>query len=204
MSTFEESLVLKTEASGESFLKLHLLSAESGIFLCMKRRPKKAQSSTFPDLFDHASVLLEDSKQGTMRFVKEYQLHKRREQIGQNYHSLRCASELAQLLVLNASHMPESDLLFNLANRAFNAFADRKAPEVVLLKSIYLLLKDEGYPVRESWWPTLRPDLRNTAQQLLKQPAPEKLDASAKADCAAIERNLWHWMRSKTDLILQT
>lgn len=37
----EEALILKTEPSGESFLKLHVLTAESGIFLCLKRLSKK-------------------------------------------------------------------------------------------------------------------------------------------------------------------
>ena len=64
--------------------------------------------------------------------------------------------------------MPESKWLFTLTERAFDAFAAGKAPDVVLLKSVYLLLKDEGYPVRESWWPTLRADLRETAKRQLQ------------------------------------
>ena len=167
MPEHEEALVLKTEPSGESFIKLYVLSVESGIFLCMKRVSKKANSSTIPDLFDTAAILLETSQQGTMRFVKEYQLRQRRDVIGQNYRSLRSASRLSQLLVKNASHMPESEWLFRLTERAFDAFAAGKAPDVVLLKSLFLLLKDEGYPVRESWWPTLRADLRETAKCLL-------------------------------------
>ena len=70
MLEHEEALVLKTEPSGESFIKLYVLSVESGIFLCMKRISKKANSSTIPDLFDTAVILLEASQQGTMRFVK--------------------------------------------------------------------------------------------------------------------------------------
>ncbi len=170
MPEHEEALVLKTEPSGESFIKLYVLTVESGIFLCMKRVSKKANSSTIPDLFDTAVILLETSQQGTMRFVKEYQLRQRRDVIGQNYRSLRSASRLSQLLVANASHMPESKWLFTLTERAFDAFAAGKAPDVVLLKSVYLLLKDEGYPVRESWWPTLRADLRETAKRLISKP----------------------------------
>lgn len=198
----EDVLVLKTEPSGESFLKLHVLSAESGIFLCLKRSSKKAGTSTAPDLFDQATILLETSQQGTMRFVKEYQLNQRREQIGQSYHSLRNASRLSQLLVANASHMPESERLFELTTRTFDAFAQGKAPEVVLLKSLYLLLKDEGYPVRESWWPTLHADLRESARHLLREPAPHRLDTSAKKSCERIEQHLSLWIRHHTDLII--
>jgi recombinational DNA repair protein (RecF pathway) len=200
MSEHEEALVLKTEPSGESFLKLYVLTEESGIFLCLKRASKKAGNTTAPDLFDQAAILLESSQQGTMRFVKEYQLIHRREQIGLNYRSLSSASRLSQLLVHNASHMPESRILFEL--RAFDAFAGGKAPEVVLLKSIYLLLKDEGYPVREAWWPTLRADLRNQAKHLLQAPSPAKLEKTERETCERIEQHLTLWMRHHTDLIV--
>lgn len=202
MPEHEEALVLKTEPSGESFIKLYVLTVESGIFLCMKRVSKKANSSTIPDLFDTAVILLETSQQGTMRFVKEYQLRQRREVIGQNYRSLRSASRLSQLLVANASHMPESKWLFTLTERAFDAFAVGKAPDVVLLKSFYLLLKDEGYPVRESWWPTLRADLRETAKRLLSKPSPAHIDKAEQKTCESIEQDLTQWMRHQTDLII--
>jgi recombinational DNA repair protein (RecF pathway) len=202
MAEHEEALVLKTEPSGESFLKLHLLTVQSGIFLCLKRSSKKLGSSTVPDLFDQAAILLENSQQGTMRFVKEYQLLHRRDQIGLNYHSLHSASRLSQILVQNAPHLPESERLFERTIRAFDAFAAGKAPEVVLLKSLYLLLKDEGYPVRESWWPTLRPDLRRQAKQLLQAPAPAQLERAEKSACEQIEQHLTLWMRHNTELIL--
>ena len=202
MTKQEEALVLKTEPSGESFLKLHVLTAESGIFLCMKRISKKTNTSTTPDLFDTAVILLETSQQGTMRFVKEYQLMQRRDVIGQNYRSLRNASRLSQLLVTNASHMPESEWLFTLTKRAFDAFTAGKAPDVVLLKSLYLLLKDEGYPVRESWWPTLRTDLRKAAKRLLSKPSPAHIDKPEQKTCESIEQHLTEWMRSQTDLII--
>lgn len=198
----EEALVLKTEPSGESFLKLHVLTEESGIFLCLKRVSKKSGGSARPDLFDQAAILLETSQQGTMRFVKEYQLLRRRETIGGSYLSLRNASRLSQLLVANAAHMPESAQLYELASRAFDAFAEGKAPEVVLFKSLYLLLKAEGYPVRESWWPTLRTDLREQAKHLLRQPAPVQNNREARKTCESIEQHLTKWMRQQTDLIV--
>jgi recombinational DNA repair protein (RecF pathway) len=202
MPEHEEALVLQTEPSGESFLKLHVLTAESGIFLCLKRTSKKPGTSAKPDLFDQAVNYLESSQQGTMRFVKEYQLIRRREAIGQNYRSLRNACRLSQLLVTNAAHMPESERLLELTAQAFDAFAEGKAPEVVLFKSLYLLLKDEGYPVRESWWPMLRADLRGRAKDLLQQPAPLQIDDDTREACERIEQHLTHWMRHQTDLII--
>lgn len=197
-----EALVLQTETSGESFLKLHLLTVEHGVFLCLKRMPKKSGRTATPDLFDQALVELEQSKQGTLQFVKDYQLIKRREAIGQRYQSLQDAASLSRLLVQNGAHMPESEALFELATQALDAFAAGKASEVILLKALFHLLKDEGYPVRESWWPRLPANLRSAAKALLSEPAPEKLESCEKSTCRKIHQNLHDWMRQHTDLLI--
>lgn len=204
MSEGHEALVLLTEASGESFLKLHLLTVEHGVFLCLKRIPKKAGQSATPDLFDQSIVELERSKQGALQFVKDYQLIKRRETIGLRYQSLQDASSLSRLLVQNAAHMPESEALFDLATQALDAFAAGKASEVVLFKALFRLLKDEGYPVRESWWPNMPAGLKAVAKTLLNEPAPERLADSEKDACRKIHQNLHDWMRQHTDLLLPT
>lgn len=198
----EESLVLKTAPSGESFLKLYLLTIQNGVFLCLKRIPKKALHSSIPDIFDQALITLETSQQGTMRFVKEYQITQRREQIGHNYRSLSSASFFSQLLVSNAAHLPESKTLFNLTARSFDAFAAGKVPEIVLLKSLYLVLTNEGFPVRESWWPTVPSNLTSLAKRQLQASAPMQIEAGEKKHCQCICDHLIDWMRLHTDLIV--
>ena len=198
----EESLVLKTASSGESFLKLYLLTIQNGVFLCLKRIPKKALHSSIPDIFDQALITLETSQQGTMRFVKEYQITQRREQIGHNYRSLSSASFFSQLLVSNAAHLPESKTLFNLTARSFDAFAAGKVPEIVLLKSLYLVLTNEGFPVRESWWPTVPSNLTSLAKRQLQASAPIQIEAGEKKHCQSICDHLIDWMRLHTDLIV--
>lgn len=198
----EESLVLKTAPSGESFLKLYLLTIPNGVFLCLKRIPKKALHSSIPDIFDQALITLETSQQGTMRFVKEYQITQRREQIGHNYRSLSSASFFSQLLVSNAAHLPESKTLFNLTARSFDAFAAGKVPEIVLLKSLYLVLTNEGFPVRESWWPTVPSNLTSLAKRQLQASAPMQIEAGEKKHCQCICDHLIDWMRLHTDLIV--
>lgn len=198
----EESLVLKTAPSGESFLKLYLLTIQNGVFLCLKRIPKKALHSSIPDIFDQALITLETSQQGTMRFVKEYQITQRREQIGHNYRSLSSASFFSQLLVSNAAHLPESKTLFNLTARSFDAFAAGKVPEIVLLKSLYLVLTNEGFPVRESWWPTVPSNLTSLAKRQLQASTPMQIDAGEKKHCQGICDHLIDWMRLHTDLIV--
>ena len=198
----EEALVLKMEPTGESFLKLHILTTGSGVFLCLKRIPKKALHSSMPDIFDQALISLETSQQGTIRFVKEYQLTQRREQIGQNYRSLSNASFFSQLLVSNAEHLPESKTLFNLTARSFDAYAAGKVPEIVLLKSLYLILTNEGFPVRESWWPTVPSNLTSLAKRQLQASAPMQIEVDEKKHCQGICDHLIDWMRLHTDLIV--
>ena len=198
----ERALVLRIAPSGESFHKLDILTPDNGALLCLKRISKKNHLTAAPDLFDSADINLETSKQGTARFVREYQLVQRRSRIGQSYHKLRYASDFCALLAHNGRHMADPAALFQLAERTLDAFAKRDAPAIVFLKALYLLLKDEGYPVRESWWPQLHASLRVPAKQLLNNPTPDHAEAPLLEVCEQASRNLCHWLRRETDLIL--
>lgn len=198
-------LVLRLEPSGESFLKLHLLGQDEGLLLCLKRVAKKGGSSKpLPDLFDTAEVELEAAKQGSLRFVRDYNPSIRRAAIGGHYRRLQQASRFCQLLVLNATHLPDLPTLFQLVTRSLDAFAGTAQPDVVFLKSLFLLLKEEGYPVQESWWPALPTGLRAAAKVLINQPSPESLDEAATQACRAVTESLQRWIRDETDLILPT
>jgi len=203
MSQSQRVLLLRKEASGESFLKLHLLGPELGCQLCLKRVSSKSRSTkSAPDLFDTAEVQLESSKHGTAYFVGEYEILRRRSEIGLNYRALRLASEFSNLLILNGGHMADLPALYGLAERSMDAFTDRLEPAVVYLKSLFLLLKDEGYPVRESWWPSVPPQLRELTRQLLAENSPQSLSQESRASCEAATRHLLQSLRRETDLTL--
>ncbi len=196
-------LILRIAPSGESFLKLDILSPEHGAFLCLKRISKKnPQQQAAPDLFDTADLQLETSKQGTARFVREFQLVQRREAIGRSYLRLRHASEFATLLAKNAPHMAEPEALFLLAERTFDAFTSDKAPAIIHLKAIYLLLKNEGYPIREAWWPQLPAPLKEPTKTWINAPAPEALSTEQSQQADQILLNLERWLERETDLTL--
>ena len=198
----ERALVLRVAASGESFHKIDILTPESGVTLCLKRISKKSSHSAAPDLFDTAEIHLETSKQGTARFVKDYQLVHRRNCIGQSYRKLQHASDFCALIAQNGPHMADPAALYHITERTLDAFAERDVPSIVLLKAIYILLKDEGYPVRESWWPQLTANLREPAKQFINQPTPECASPDQLKACTQISRNLCHWLRRETDLML--
>ncbi|HAV14473.1 MAG TPA: hypothetical protein DCX06_13430 [Opitutae bacterium] len=199
----DRALILRVAPSGESFLKLDILSPELGGFLCLKRISKKNPQQSKPDLFDTADIQLDTSKQGTAKFVREYSLVHRRETIGASYQSLKHASEFAALLARNAPHMAEPEELYELAERSFDAFADKKAPEVVHLKAVYLLLKNEGYPIREAWWPQLEKSLKEIAKETINSPAPETVDKETREVIEATLQNLYRWLEHETDLALR-
>ncbi len=198
----ERALVLRIAPSGESFQKIDLLSLESGAFLCLKRISKNKQQTAAPDLFDTADIHLETSKQGSARFVNDYQLVQRRSEIGRSYRKLQYASDFCALIAHNGPHMADHAALYHITERTLNAFAERDLPSVVFLKAVYILLKDEGYPVRESWWPQLPQHLREPAKQLINQPTPDSVTPEFTEACTQITRHLCHWLRRETDLML--
>lgn len=201
-SVTERALVLRIAHSGESFQKIDILTPDSGAFLCLKRISKKNPQPAAPDLFDTADIYLASSKQGSTRFVNDYQLVHRRSNIGQSYRKLQHASDFCALIALNGPHMADPTALYHITERTLNAFAERDAPSIVFLKAVYILLKDEGYPVRESWWPELSAHLREPAKQLINQPTPDNADPELLEACTQISRDLCHWLRRQTDLML--
>ena len=201
-TTTERAIVLRVAHSGESFHKMDIIGPTSGAFLCLRRHSNRTSHAALPDLFDTADIHLETAKQGTSRFVKDYQLVHRRSRIGQSYRKLQHASDFCALIAYNGPHMADPAGLYHITERTLDAFAEREVPAIVLLKSIYILLKDEGYPVRESWGPQLPLTLRASAAQFINQPTPESLPSELLKICTETTQSLCAWLRRETDLVL--
>ena len=197
-----KALVLRIAPSGESFQKIDILTEGSGYILCLKRVSKKKPFQDKPDLFDTANIQLESSRQGTAQFVKEYQLVHRRSNIGKSYRKLHHASEFCALIVKNAPHMGEPTLLYEIAERTLDAFAEKELPEIISLKALYILLRDEGYPVRESWCSHLPTYLREPARQLINNPLPANASEEQIKICLEIDQKLRNWLSRETDFVL--
>jgi len=201
--TSEPALLLRSAPRGENFLKLDLLSPESGLRTCLKRVARKATAKPAPDLFDTAHIELAPPRDGgSLRFVRDYLPARRRSRIGANYPCLSMASAFSQLLIRNGAHLPDTEALFELSERTFDAFDSGSAPPIVLLKGLYLLLRDEGFPVRESWGRQLPRRLREPARQLLNQPVPDTPDRDSLHACEALREDLANWIRRETDILL--
>jgi hypothetical protein len=154
-----------------------------------------------PDLFDEISVSLDSSNQGRTWFIREARIVTRRASIGRSYDSLRFASALASVIRRNPVHEESRAGVGRLLRTAFDAFGSAARPDVVYLKSLYLFARDEGYPVKQEWLPSLPASDRAVATQALGRRLGEQ--ESAGADVERIRRSLEDYLGSHTEIIVK-
>jgi hypothetical protein len=203
------ALILSRQPSGsDTFEQLSAFSAEHGLLLCLTRvlRPGLARRSSAVrsegglDLFDEAELWLESSNQGRTWFLKEHRHVQRHEGIGRSYDALRVASALGALITRNPVPDESREEIRNLLRTSFAALAAGHRPDIVWVKALYCLLRDEGYPVKQQWWPQLLGADRDIAAQLLNQPlATQTAEPPA---VARIARRLEDWIRGETEIRL--
>ena len=201
--------ILARQPSGsDTFEQLTAFSAEHGVLYCLVRLPKTAsarrssapQSEGRLDLFDEAELWLESSSQGRTWFVKEHRHLRRHEGLGRSYDALKTAAAIGSLLARNPVPDESRAAIAELLSTSLGALAAGGRPDIVWLKTLYCLLRDEGYPVKQQWWPGLSEADRETAAQLLNQPlAAQTADSAA---VARIARRLEDWVRAETEIRL--
>lgn len=202
-------ILAKQPSGSDSFEQLTVFSSEHGLLHCLqrsppanpvvKRRPSAPRSEGRLDLFDEAELWLESSNQGRTWFIKEPRIVQRHEGIGRSYEALRAAAALATLISRNP--VPDESRLevAALLRASLDALAAGGRPDITWLKALYCFLRDEGYPVKQQWWPQLAAD-RDAAAQLLNQPL-----AAQTAEAATVTRitgRLEEWVRAETEIRL--
>jgi hypothetical protein len=193
-------ILTRLPSGSDTFEQLTVFAAEHGVLHLLRRTKQGKTTSTPLDLFDEAELWLESSNQGRTWFIKEHRFIQRHAGIGRSYEALKTAAALGTLLARNPvpdeSREPVSDLL----RTTLGALAAGGRPDIVWLKSLYCLLRDEGYPVKQQWWPQLTAEDRDTAAHLLNQPL-----AAQSADPATvtrITRRLEEWVHAETEIRL--
>ena len=206
------AFVLAKQLSGsDRFEQLTAFSGEQGILHCLARNPPAnhapaARRSSAPrsegrlDLFDEAELWLESSNQGRTWFVKEHRLLQRPTGIGRSYDTLRAAAAFTELLTRNPVSDESRPVVADLLRSSFAALAAGGPPGIVWLKTLYSFLRDEGYPVKQQWWPQLPAADRELAAVLLNQPLAAQ---TAEAELVAnITRRLEEWVHAETEIRL--
>ena len=195
-----DAFILLKRPATDAFQSFSVFSGEHGLLLVMQRIAKKsAGTSVALDLFDEASLLLETSNEGRSWFVKETRILQRAEGIGRSYDALLHASALAALVARNPVHEETRAQVASLLRSAFSAFAATKRPDIVFLKSLYRFARDEGYPVKEQWFPSLSAEDRQATVTLLNQPV-ETQTATA-AVVQRLLRRLEDYLRGHTEIL---
>lgn len=199
-----DAWVLLKRPPAETFRTLVVFSAEHGNLTVLLRVTKKPNASHVAlDLFDEVFLQLETRNQGQTWFVQDTQLLLRQIEIGRSYETLRLASAFAALVVRNNVVEDSRPGVYALVRTALAAFASPAPPEIVYFKSVYCFARDEGYPLKQQWLPTLPPELRDRAARLLHTPLAELPVASTPAaEVEALQNHLDNYLRGYTDILV--
>ena len=195
------AFVLLKQPPADTFQTFTVFSVEHGPMLVLQRIPKKSSTaSVVLDLFDEVSLIVESSNQGRTWFLKEARLRTRHGKIGRSYEGLQLASALAALVARNPGDEESRGAVTQLLRAAFAAFASGVRPDIVYFKSLYRFARDEGYPVKEQWFPTLPAADRAEVTTLLNRPLAAQ--TAAPATVARLQRRLDEYLRGHTEILL--
>ena len=200
-----DAFVLLKRPPSDSFQGFNVFSDEHGALLVHQRLPKRTAGKTGSttvalDLFDEVSLRLESSNQGQTWFVQETRLITRHANLGRSYETLRHASALAALVARNPVHEDGRQQVAALLRQAFTSFAAGARPDFVWFKSLYCFARDEGYPVKQQWFPTLPVADREAVATLLNRPLAEQTATLAAVAC--LQKRLEEYLTGHTEILL--
>ncbi len=197
-----DAFVLLKRPPTDSFQTLTVFAPEHGALLALQRIGRKSPAtSVVLDLFDEVALLLESSNQGRTWFIKEARLISRPVDIGRSYEALLLASTLAGLILRNPVHEDSRTAVGELLRGAFAAFAAGLRPDIVYFKSLYRFARDEGYPLKQQWFPSLPAPDRAEVATLLNRPLADQVATPEVVQ--RLLRRLEDYLRGHTEVLLE-
>lgn len=195
-----DAFVLLKRPPSDAFQGFNVFSPEHGGLLVHQRIAKKsAATSVALDLFDEVSLRLESSNQGQTWFVQEVRLITRHAELGRSYATLQHASELAALVARNTVHEESRAQVGALLRQALASFATGARPDLIGFKSLYCFARDEGYPVKQQWFPTLPTADRAEVATLLNRPLAAQ--TASVPVVARLRARLEEYLRGHTEIL---
>lgn len=182
-------ILLNQYPSGENFLRLDFLTQTHGKLPSMVRKSKNINL----DLFDLGTAQLTPPKQGGLFWLQEFHLLNA---IPKNHNTLDYASRWSKLLLPNLNYMDSTLYLYNLTQKILQTLEITPYPEIIYFKALFLLLKHEGYPVKEDWLHNLSDHLKQSASLILKTPP------TANPSSQLLIPSLETWISHHTDFIV--
>jgi recombinational DNA repair protein (RecF pathway) len=197
----EAFVLAKRPTTADGWQAFTLFSSDHGSLHVMQRLSSKAtKGRVLLDLFDEASLTLDSSYQGRTWFIKEVSLIARHSAVGKSYGALQAASTFASLLARNPVSPESRDSVAHLLRSALAAFETTQRPEIILLKCLYSFARDEGYPVKQEWLPSLPAYDQENVARLLFRPLIEQ--TASTAEVAGYTRRLEQYLREHTDILI--
>lgn len=195
-----EAHILQKAPPKEAFQPFTAFSAEHGTLRVLHRVPRKPSPTHVSiDLFDEVALTLGEGSAGIW-FVKEARILTRANGIGQTYSRLQHASAFTALIARNS--VPDESLaeVYQLISTALSAFARAERPDIVGFKSFYCFARDEGYPLKQEWFPTLPPEDRAHVITLLNRPLAEQ--SLPREAVANLHRRMEDYLKGHTDILI--
>ncbi len=194
--------MLAKRPPSDAFQTLSVFSAEHGPLLALQRLSRKSSATAVTlDLFDEVALWLESSNQGRSWFIKEARLIARHAELGRSYETLERASTFAALIARNSVEPDARPAVAALLRTALAAFAAGARPDIVYFKSLYIFARDEGYPLKQQWFPTLPSDDRAQVAALLNRPLAQQ--TATVAMVARLQRRLEEYLRGHTEILIE-
>lgn len=195
-----QGLVLGHEEPAEGHRDLNLFSAEKGLLRCRRRLSSEKKHSPVPDLFSDIELKLNPVDGGHLFYFREWMIIRSRGGIGFDYRRLEAAGALARTILKNARWLETFEYAVQLLGKAFDALEAGSLPEAVRLKTLFLLIHSEGYPVEEDWRMAWLEQERKAISALLVNSVDTCVEDSS--DLMRWRRNLEQWTVAKTDFVL--
>lgn len=197
-----DGYVLLREPTGEKWVRITLLSPESGVVHFLQRISSRTLSSSPVDLFDRVTATLERRTPSGSWFAREVRVIARHPGLGRRYRALREACVFARILSVNPVHEDSRTSVFDLMGHALRAWEGGDREDVVAFKCLYVFARDEGYAVKEGWWPQLPEQERVRAASLVNLPIrDQEIDPE---QVVSIRRSLEHYLVHYTDIRLES
>ncbi len=191
--------MLLRRAATEKHQGFSVFSSAAGPLQVLQRLSRSPQPGQLTlDLFDEVELALESGNQGRTWFVREARLIARHTAIGRSYEALQAASALAGVIAQNPVQEESRQPVAELLRSAFGALAAGHRPDLVHLKSLYRFARDEGYPVKQEWFPSLPEAEQAVAARALSQPLAGQ--TTPPEVVAELRRGLEHYLRGRAEL----
>ena len=190
-------VVLNQEETGENFTRLTLF-CPNGLRRCLLRKVRKLSAISPPDLFDETEIALQAKNSQGLPFIKEHQVLQKRMSLAFDRERFDAAGFLARFYIDNGEHLLDSIQFYRILQNALTSLINQGHPPTVLVKTLFLFAREEGLPVKESWFSGLTAEFTKVAHSLLRLPVKESISLNQQAHL--LLESLCNWLRAETEL----